>query len=63
MTYEQLRSSLSDEEAPPGLDRALHALWEDGRGNWEAAHRLVEWALAEGPSSGFFEPGEGVLSW
>jgi NAD(P)-dependent dehydrogenase (short-subunit alcohol dehydrogenase family) len=30
----------------------------------EAAHQFVEWVLADvGPSSGFFEPGKGVLSW
>ena len=42
MTYEEFRASLSNESAPPDADAALKALWEDGRGNWEAAHQLVQ---------------------
>ena len=42
MTYEEFRESLQKETAPPGLDAELQALWEDARGNWEAAHRLVQ---------------------
>lgn len=42
MTYDDFRTSLDNETAPPGLDPALHALWEDGRGNWDAAHQLIQ---------------------
>lgn len=42
MTYGNFRTSLNDEEAPSGLDPALHALWEDSRGNWDAAHQLIQ---------------------
>lgn len=42
MTYEEFRKSLQDDSAPSHLDPALHALWADGRGHWEAAHRLVQ---------------------
>ena len=42
MTYEDFRASLTNDVMPAGLDPALEAMWEDGRGNWEAAHRLVQ---------------------
>ncbi len=31
-----------DQDAPPeGAGPALHALWHEGKGNWDEAHRLV----------------------
>lgn len=42
MTYDEFRTALSDDETPSNIDPALQALWEDRRGNWEAAHRLVQ---------------------
>lgn len=42
MTFDEFRSTLTDESPPPELDPLLRALWEDGRGNWDAAHSLVQ---------------------
>ena len=42
MTYDEFSTSLQHDSAPKGIDHALQALWEDDRGNWEAAHRLVQ---------------------
>ena len=42
MTLDEFRHSLSQEIAPDGLSPALHAMWEDGRGNWEAAHSIAQ---------------------
>lgn len=42
MTFEDFKSTLSNDAPPPGLDPTLQALWEDGRGNWEGAHALVQ---------------------
>lgn len=36
------RASLADPAPPPGLSHALQALWLDGRGNFDAAHRLAQ---------------------
>jgi len=39
MSFEEFTRSLGDAPAPPpGLDRALQALWLEARGDWEAAH-------------------------
>jgi len=27
---------------PPGLSRALEALWHDGRGSWDTAHDIAQ---------------------
>lgn len=42
MTLPQFRATLTSTEAPPGLSAALAALWHDGRGDWEAAHRVAQ---------------------
>lgn len=42
MTFDEFRASITDEEAPSGLDLMQQALWEDARGNWERAHELVQ---------------------
>lgn len=42
MTIEQFRRSLEMPAAPETLSRALHAMWEDAKGNWNAAHRIAQ---------------------
>ena len=41
MTLEQFRSSLA-QQAPPALSPALRSMWEDGKGNWSAAHAIAQ---------------------
>lgn len=36
------KQSLSAEAPPTGLPVYLRALWFDGRGSWEEAHKLVQ---------------------
>lgn len=40
MTPEAFRAALAS-DAPPRLPAALLALWHDAKGDWDAAHRLV----------------------
>jgi hypothetical protein len=42
MTLSQFRESLTSAEPPADLSAALTALWHDGRGDWEAAHRVAQ---------------------
>ena len=42
MTADEFRRSLSDAVVPPGLPHALIALWHDGRGDWDEAHRVAQ---------------------
>ncbi len=42
MDFSAFKSSLSAGEMPSTLSVLLQALWQDGRGNWEAAHNLVQ---------------------
>ena len=42
ITLQQFRESLQSAEPPAGSSAALAALWHDGRGNWEAAHRVAQ---------------------
>lgn len=42
MTLPQFRATLTSSEPPPGLNAALTALWHDGRGDWETAHRVAQ---------------------
>jgi hypothetical protein len=42
MTLRQFKESLSSPEPPAGQSAALAALWHDGRGDWEAAHRVAQ---------------------
>ena len=41
-TLAQFRSTLTSADPPAGLSPALVALWYDGRGDWEAAHRVAQ---------------------
>lgn len=42
MTFEEFKTSLSKELPPVGLSRALQALWQDAKGDWDTAHRLAQ---------------------
>lgn len=41
-TLADFRATLSAPQPPPGLSAALVALWHDGRGDWDAAHRVAQ---------------------
>ena len=42
MTLEEFRSTLEQATAPQKLSPALRAMWEDAKGNWHAAHSIVQ---------------------
>lgn len=42
MSFDEFRASLDRVQPPPGLDRALGALWHDGRGDWKRAHECAQ---------------------
>ena len=42
MTFDEFRASIADDEPPADLNGYQRALWEDARGNWAAAHELVQ---------------------
>lgn len=42
MTLAEFTASLSGSEPPNGLAPALVALWHDGKGDWDAAHKVAQ---------------------
>jgi hypothetical protein len=45
MTFDELESSVNDgaaAEPPAGLSPELRALWREARGDWTAAHEIVQ---------------------
>lgn len=42
MTFDQFDASLASAEPPAELSPCLAALWHDGRGDWTAAHEIVQ---------------------
>ena len=42
MTLAELKSNLASTTPPAGLSTPLLALWHDGRGDWDAAHRVAQ---------------------
>ncbi|MBL7743425.1 MAG: hypothetical protein JNN00_08085 [Chitinophagaceae bacterium] len=42
MDITQFKQSLSGQFPPEGLSVYLRALWYDGKGDWEAAHNIVQ---------------------
>ena len=42
MTLEQFRSTLAQSVPPEGLSPALRSMWEDAKGNWNAAHAIAQ---------------------
>ncbi len=42
MTPAEFKASLAQDAPPEGLAQALEALWQDGKGDWHAAHKLTQ---------------------
>src|SRR5262245_46236897 len=42
LTIDEFRASLSGAAPPAGLSPALRALWTDGRGDWDGAHKIAQ---------------------
>jgi hypothetical protein len=42
MTIEEFTATLDKPQPPAALAPALVALWHDGRGDWDAAHRVAQ---------------------
>ncbi len=42
MDFETFLNSLEDSHPPAGLDDRLRALWLERKGDWDAAHRIVQ---------------------
>ena len=42
MTLSDFRASLTSTSPPAGVSAPLLALWHDGRGDWDAAHRVAQ---------------------
>ena len=42
MTYDEFTASLTNRTPPLGLSPYLTALWHEKRGDWNAAHELVQ---------------------
>ena len=42
MTLEQFRLALAQTAAPAELSPPLRAMWEDAKGNWDAAHSVAQ---------------------
>ena len=42
MTIDDFRKTLHGAAPPAGVPPALVALWHDGRGDWDAAHRVAQ---------------------
>jgi hypothetical protein len=42
MTLDDFRASLAASAPPAGVAPALVALWHDGRGDWDEAHRVAQ---------------------
>ena len=42
MTIDTFKASLASRTPPAGLAAVLVALWHDGRGDWDAAHRVAQ---------------------
>jgi len=42
MTLDEFKTSLAQAEPPPHLPPLLLALWQEAKGDWDAAHRLTQ---------------------
>lgn len=42
MNFDEFKNSLGDASSPPTLPPELQALWTDARGDWDAAHKIVQ---------------------
>ncbi|MEZ4729746.1 MAG: hypothetical protein R3E79_21660 [Caldilineaceae bacterium] len=42
MTLQEFKASLQQETPPAGLSTALQALWQAGKGEWQASHAITQ---------------------
>ena len=42
MTLAEFKRSVLKTKPPPGLEPALAALWWEAKGDWDAAHKIVQ---------------------
>lgn len=42
MKYADFKKSVDSDAPPDGLGLALQALWQDAKGDWDAAHKLAQ---------------------
>lgn len=42
MTFESFQSTLQNDDPPTNLPDLLTAMWYDGKGDWESAHRIAQ---------------------
>jgi hypothetical protein len=42
MTFDEFKKSTQDDKPPSGLSSYLVALWREKRGDWNAAHEIVQ---------------------
>ncbi len=42
MDYQEFEKTLTEERPPKDWTKSLKALWYDAKGNWEAAHDIVD---------------------
>lgn len=42
MTFAEFQSTLDQDQPPAGLSAYLTALWREARGDWDAAHKIVQ---------------------
>ncbi len=42
MDLQTFENSLNNNAPPPGISRALQALWQDANDDWDEAHRLAQ---------------------
>ena len=42
MTLEEFRQTLTQPGPPKDLSQALRAMWEDAKGDWNAAHAIAQ---------------------
>ncbi len=42
MTFAEFQSTFDQDQPPAGLSAYLTALWREARGDWDAAHKIVQ---------------------
>ena len=42
MTFTEFKASLQKEQAPTSLPELLKAMWYDGKGDWDTAHKIAQ---------------------
>jgi len=42
MTFDEFKTSLTQETPPTGINPLLQALWETAKGHWDRAHKIAQ---------------------